>query len=85
MKKEHYAYISEHFKLGQYSDANESSTWDEDHEGDVNVFTLTISQRRRYIISIADHEGIELFIRLPSEEFALAVIEHIKNSEILFV
>lgn len=85
MKKEHYEYISEHFNLVRYSEANEPSVWEYWHEGNAEISNLTVRAQRAGTFSVTDGNWVELFVGLPSQELALAIIDHIKNSEILFI
>lgn len=87
MKKEHFEYITEHFNLSQYSpENNAASIWREEREGDMNVSDLEVMaiSNNRYHIHTKKHRN-SLFCYIPSRELAMEIIEHIKDTEILFL
>ena len=86
MTRDHYAYISEQFNLSQYGDENNPDMWRVDYEGIICSSSLSSYEApyiRGWAIGKIDLDAI--FVSIPTKELADEIIQHIKDTEIMFL
>lgn len=88
MTKDHFAHVSEHFNLVQYSVSNRPDVWEQNREGAVVSSTLRVDQfGYRIGIHGQDMRGRKrgIYVWLPNMQLAEEILQYIKSTEILFV
>lgn len=88
MKRDHYEFVTKHFNLSKFSTGNGADFWHENFEGQFCVQDLVhrISINGTYgIISSQRSPDQQLFVALPSKQFAHKIIRFAQKTEILFI